>query len=263
MTSLPSILRKRRRRVADRRARVPLQALRDRAASMPPPRGFLPALRLRRAIIAEFKRASPSGYRAPESVQAAALARQYEAGGARALSILTEPDFFLGSDDDLIAARTAAGLPVLRKDFIVDEYQIHETRALGADALLLIVAVLSRTQFRSLRACASESGLGVLVEVHTEADLEFALAETCPLIGINNRDLSTFRVDPGHALRLMKRIPRGSACIVIESGLRHAEDLVQYHRAGADAYLIGQAVMRADSPQGLVRRMVAALEAES
>jgi len=262
MTSLLSILRSRRRQVDAQKARVPVPLLRARAASMPSPRAFLSALRMRRSIIAEFKRASPSGHRATDSIHPAALARQYETGGARALSIVTEPSFFLGSEDDLVAARSAVRLPVLRKDFIVDEYQVHETRALGADALLLIVAALSKGQFRSLRACALENGLDVLVEVHGEADLDFALSEACPLIGLNNRDLSTFRVDSGHALRLMKRIPRGAACIVVESGLRDPDDLIPYHQAGSDAYLIGQALMRATSPQDHLRLMVTALELE-
>lgn len=259
---LRRIVEQRRRRMEESRAAVPLEEIRARAASAPPPRGFLRALRTRRAIVTEIKRASPSRPNLALDLDAAVLAREYESAGARALSVLTEPDFFRGSASDLIAARAATSLPILRKDFLVDEYQVFESRAIGADAILLIAAALPPDEFRALHALALSLGMDVLAEVHTARELAFALQVGCPLIGINNRDLSTLQVDPLAALPLIRHVPRGKACIVIESGLRDSDDLVRYHRAGADAFLIGESLLRASSPRAALRSFLRTLEAE-
>ena len=221
-----------------------------RAAS--PPRGFEQALRARiaagrPAVIAEIKKASPSRGVIRDAFDPPAIAQSYERAGAACLSVLTDAKYFQGSDDCLVAARGACSLPVLRKDFIVDEYQVAQTRALGADALLLIVAALDDARLTDLDACAREYGLDVLVEVHDARELERALALPRAVLGINNRNLRTFNVSLHTTLELLPRIPEGRL-VVTESGILAQRDVAQMRRHGVHAFLVGEAFMRAPDP---------------
>ena len=252
---LQRILDRKREEVTTRKTRVPLKALRARCVDMPPVRGFAAALRTRvaagrAAVIAEIKKASPSKGLIRTDFDPAALARSYAAGGATCLSVLTDVEFFQGSDAYLAAARAACTLPVLRKDFMLDKYQVYEARALGADAILLIAAALDNADFANLHALAIELGLDVLVEVHNAFDLRRALplpniAHT--LIGINNRDLVTFDTDIETTLLLRADVP-ADRLLVTESGITSHEDVARLRAAGVDAFLIGEAFMRADDP---------------
>lgn len=252
---LQRILDRKREEVAERKARVPLKALRARCVDMPPVRGFAAALRAcvasgQAAVIAEIKKASPSKGLIRVDFDPAALARSYAAGGATCLSVLTDVEFFQGSDAYLAAARAACTLPVLRKDFMLNKYQVYEARALGADAILLIAAALDNADFANLHALAIELGLDVLVEVHNAFDLRRALplpniAHT--LIGINNRDLVTFDTDIETTLLLRADVP-ADRLLVTESGITTHEDVARLRAAGVDAFLIGEAFMRADDP---------------
>jgi len=235
------------------RKRVEAEALRGhaaglwaRTAEMPPGRGFAAALH-GGALIAEMKRRSPSGGSLRPGLDPGATARAYTGAGAAAISVLTDGADFDGSLDDLAAATRATGLPVLRKDFIVDPVQVAEARAAGADAVLLIVAALPG---RLLDACidaAARARLDVLAEVHDQAETERALASGASCIGVNNRDLQTLRTDPGTFARLRPLIPDGTVCVA-ESGVRDAADIVRLVVAGADAVLVGEALMRASDP---------------
>jgi indole-3-glycerol phosphate synthase len=252
---LQRILDRKREEVAERKARVPLKALRARCTGMPPVRGFAAALRTRvaaghAAVIAEIKKASPSKGLIRADFDPAALARSYAAGGATCLSVLTDVEFFQGSDAYLAAARAACTLPVLRKDFTLDKYQVYEARALGADAILLIAAALDNADFANLHALAIELGLDVLVEAHNAFDLRRALplpniART--LIGINNRNLGTFDTDIETTLLLRADVP-ADRLLVTESGITTHGDVARLRAAGVDAFLIGEAFMRADDP---------------
>jgi indole-3-glycerol phosphate synthase len=197
------------------------------------------------AVIAEHKRRSPSAgdLKAGEGLEVVEIVQAYERGGAAALSILTEPDHFAGSLDDLRQAREATGLPLLRKDFIIDPYQVHESRAAGADAILLIVAALDRSELASLHHQAHDLGLDVLVEVHDAPELEAAIEVGAELIGINNRDLTDFTVDLERTFELLSKIPPHKT-IVSESGISSREQLDRLEAAGVDAALIGEAFMR-------------------
>jgi indole-3-glycerol phosphate synthase len=183
------------------------------------------------------------------------VVRAYERGGARALSVLTDGPSFGGSLNDLRAARAASTLPVLRKDFIVDPYQLHESFGAGADAILLIVAALERRQLADLHAAARELGLAALVEVHDERELETAAALGAELIGINNRDLTTLQVDIERTYQLLPHVPDG-ATVVAESGLRDREQLERLAGAGVDAVLIGESLMRAPDPEAACRALI-------
>ena len=225
-----------------------LAALEAAAKEAPPPRGF--AARLRGAVarggyglIAEIKRASPSKGLIREDFEAAALAGAYQAGGATCLSVLTDVPYFQGSDTDLIDARAAADLPVLRKDFMLDPYQITESRTLGADCVLLIMAVLDDAQAAELEAAALAFGLDVLIEVHNADELARALDLKSPLIGINNRDLKTFDVDLSVTEGLLGDIP-GDRLVVSESGLSAPADLARLSKGGVNCFLVGEALMR-------------------
>ena len=249
MNILQEICEATRERVAGRRAVVPEAEL---AAALVPrgeARPFRSALeRPGLSVIAEFKRRSPSAGEIRPGSDAAQVAQAYEAGGAAALSVLTEEDYFGGSLDDLEAVRAAVSLPILRKDFIVDPYQVVESCAWGADAVLLIVAALEESELAELSAQAAELGLDVLVEVHDADELERALAACDPqIIGINHRDLRDFSVDIGLTARLMAGIPAGRT-VVSESGIVTAADATTLHEAGADAILVGERLMREPDP---------------
>ena len=208
-------------------------------------------------FLCELKKASPSKGVLREAFDVEAIARAYRDGGASALSVLTEPDYFQGDPSYLTLARGASGLPCLMKDFVLDPWQLDEAVSLGADAVLLIVALLSMDGLDALVRQARGKGLDTLVEVHTEAELDVALSAGADLIGINNRDLTTFEVDPAVTLRLRPRIPP-SVTVVSESGIATREDVVRLSAARVDAALIGEAFMRRDDVQEAVATMVAA-----
>ncbi|HJR26320.1 MAG TPA: indole-3-glycerol phosphate synthase TrpC, partial [Acidimicrobiales bacterium] len=219
----------------------------QQAAAAPPARGFAAALRTRAtelAVIAEVKRRSPSKGDLAADLDPAGTARDYEAGGAACLSVLTDEEFFGGSAADLQAARAAVEVPVLRKDFTVDPRDVADARAMGADAVLLIVAALDDAELRDLHALAGELGLDVLVEVHDEAELERALAVGASVVGVNQRDLVTFEVDHERAARVGRAMPDG-VVRVAESGIRGPEDAVALADAGFHAVLVGESVVTA------------------
>ena len=218
----------------------------------PPPRGFTHALRARiatkqPAVIAEIKRASPSKGVLREDFDPAAIAAAFERAGATCLSVLTDRPFFQGAPEYLVVARIACALPALRKEFIIDEYQVAESRALGADAILLIVAALDDARLAALEDCALDYRMDVLVEVHDEEELERALRLKTPLIGINNRNLRTFGVSLQTTIDLAGKIPP-DRLVVTESGIVAQRDVAQMRRHGVHAFLVGEAFMRAPDP---------------
>lgn len=209
------------------------------------------------SVIAEFKRRSPSGGEIRPGASPDAIARTYAEGGAAALSVLTDAKYFGGSDADLIAARSACTLPALRKDFIVDEYQIYEARALGADAVLLIVRALTDKELHSLLQLAGELGLDALVETHSADEVRRALDAGAHIIGVNNRDLDTLTTDVSLAPRLRPLVPPEIA-FVAESGISTPEQIAVLADAGVDAVLIGESLLRAPDPGARLRELVAA-----
>ena len=246
---LERILARKREELEAARAAVPLAEIERRAAVAPPPRDFVGALRAkiaagRPAVIAEMKRASPSRGLLRADYDPAAIARAYEAGGAACLSVLTDRDFFKGAHEHLAQARAACALPVLRKDFITEPYQVHEARAMGADCILLIAAALARQDMQGLEASARSLGMAVLVEVHDGAELESALALQTPLLGINNRNLRTFQTRLETTLDLLPRIPEGRI-VVAESGISGRAEVALLRGRGVPAFLIGEVLMRA------------------
>jgi len=248
MTILDRIVADTRRLVAQRTRDIPLPVLEERIAAAGPTRSLEAALRHEHlAILAELKKASPSQGVIRETFDVADLARQYEAGGARAVSVLTEPMHFQGSLDNLALARQTVALPLLRKDFIVDLYQLFEARAYGADAVLLIAALLDRATLFDLHQSARELGLACLVEIYDLHELDRLDFEQVRILGVNNRDLRTFEVDIDHSLRVFKHAPE-HVVRVSESGLRTPEDLAHLRRHGVDAVLIGETFMRAPNP---------------
>jgi indole-3-glycerol phosphate synthase len=248
-TYLDRILANTAKELADRKSTVPLSVLEGQARELPPALDLAQALRTGRVeVIAEIKRASPSKGEIAPGIVAVDVARDYLAGGAAAISVLTDERFFRGSLDDLravakLAHADASPRPVLRKDFVIDTYQIVEARAAGADAVLLIVAGLSDGQLAELHAAALANGVSVLVEIHDEAELERALRITPRLLGINNRDLRTFNVDLATTERLAPQIPT-EITIVGESGIANHADLARLGRAGVHAVLVGESLMR-------------------
>lgn len=248
---LLKILQRKHEEVRARRVVTPLEALQEQAAAMPPARGFAAALAQHRpAVIAEIKKASPSKGLIRADFDPAAIARSYAAGGATCLSVLTDVDFFQGADAYLQQARAACSLPVLRKDFTVDPYQVVEARALGADCILLIVAALDDAHLQALAALALELGLDVLVEVHDEAELQRALqlpASEHVLLGINNRNLRSFEVNLDTSVRLRQQVP-ATRTVVTESGIFSRTDVARMQAADIHAFLIGEAFMRAPDP---------------
>lgn len=254
---LDEILEATRERVARARKIKSFDDLDAVARDHGPSRDFQGAIRDGEiSIIAEFKRRSPSVGSIREDADPARVAAAYEGGGAAALSVLTEPQFFSGSLADLVAARAACYLPVLRKDFIIDIYQVAETRAAEADAILLIVAALpDRGLFADLAAAAREYGLAALIEIHEARELDAAFEVEPDLIGVNQRDLRTFEVDRGIAVRLRDEIPDDVA-MVAESGIRTRADVIQLQEAGVDAVLIGEALMEASDPAPAIRELL-------
>jgi indole-3-glycerol phosphate synthase len=249
---LQTILARKAEEVRERSARVPLAELEARCRDLPDPRGFAAALEAaidagRPAVIAEIKKASPSKGVIRPDFDPVQIAASYERGGAACLSVLTDVDFFQGSDDYLQQARAACALPVLRKDFVVDPYQVVEARALGADCILLIVAALDDAQLLGLTLLAAELDLDVLVEVHDRAELERALDLPVRLVGINNRDLRSFQVSLDTTLALRDAVP-ADRLLVTESGILAPDDVARMRRAGVHAFLVGEAFMRAPDP---------------
>jgi indole-3-glycerol phosphate synthase len=255
---LRSIVAATERIVAVRRERESMPAL-ERRAGAASPRGPLFESELGRAgrvnVIAECKRRSPSRGVLAADYDPVAIARCYESGGAAAISVLTEPTFFDGSLDHLTAVRAAVSLPLLRKDFIIDEYQLFEARAAGADAILLIVAALAQEELGRLQQRAWELGLAALVEVHDESELDRAVDSGARLIGVNNRNLRTLKVDVEASYRLAPRIP-AQAVAVSESGLQSRVDLEKLAEAGYRAFLIGERFMIDSDPAGAIRALI-------
>ena len=249
---LQKILARKRQEVAERSRYASIDVLRERAVQAEAPRGFVAALRRRvnegrAAVIAEIKKASPSKGLLRADFDPPAIARSYARGGATCLSVLTDVDFFQGTDAYLQQARVACDLPVLRKDFTVDPYQVVEARALGADCILLIVAALDDDSLARLLGLAQELGMDVLVEVHDGAELERALCLPAPMIGINNRNLRTFETRLETTLDLLERIP-SDRLVVTESGIHTPEDVALMRRHQVHAFLVGEAFMRAGDP---------------
>ncbi len=252
-TVLEKILARKAEEVAERRARVSLAEVEALARSADAPRGFARALleraeRHEPAVIAEVKKASPSKGVLRENFNPALIARSYEAGGAACLSVLTDVDFFQGADAYLQEARAACSLPVIRKDFMIDPYQVVEARAIGADCILLIVSALDDVRMKELAATAKDVGLDVLVEVHDGEELDRALnCLDTPLVGINNRNLHTFEVSLENTLDLLPRIPR-DRLVITESGILNRADVELMEVSGVYAFLVGEAFMRAEEP---------------
>ena len=256
---LRRIIRHKAREVAERAERIPLRALGKRAETQSRPRGFAAALQSRiaaggPAVIAEVKKASPSKGVLREDFDPDAIGRDYAAGGAAALSVLTDEAFFQGDDRHLVAARSASGLPVLRKDFVIDAYQVYEARALGADCILLIVAALGDAQLNEMAGLAVHLGMDVLVEVHDAAELERAAHLELPLLGINNRDLRTFETTLDSTLSLLDRVPAGRT-VITESGIHTRDDVACMRAAGVHGFLVGEAFMRAERPGARLREL--------
>lgn len=249
---LKKIIQRKEQEIQERQAECSLDELKQQLASAPPVRGFVAALRAKidageAAVIAEVKKASPSKGVMRENFQPAEIARSYEQGGAACLSVLTDIDFFQGSDEYLQQARQACSLPVLRKDFIIDPYQVYEARAIGADCILLIVSCLSDEQMHELSGLAQKLGMDVLVEVHDDIELYRAAQLKLPLMGINNRNLRTFETHIETTLDLLGDIPDGQI-VVTESGIHTAEDVGLMRAHGVNAFLVGEAFMRAADP---------------
>ena len=256
---LNTILARKTQEVAERSARVPLAALQARVAGAPPVRGFARALQAAiangdAAVIAEVKKASPSKGVIRPDFHPADIAVSYEFGGAACLSVLTDVDFFQGADAYLQQAREACTLPVLRKDFVIDPYQVYEARVLGADCILLIVAALDDRQLAELSDLAMRLGMDVLVEVHDIDELERALQVPVPLVGINNRNLRSFEVTLDTTLSMKDAVPR-DRLLVTESGILGPADVQVMRDAGVNAFLVGEAFMRVEEPGEGLRQL--------
>ena len=252
MHILDRILEVKRAEVAAAKALLPQAELERRARAAAPARDFVGALRAKiaqgkPAVIAEIKRASPSKGLLREVFEPAAIAKSYQLGGAACMSVLTDMEFFQGAPEHLAAAREACMLPAIRKDFIVDAYQVFESRAMGADCILLIAACLSSAEMAALESLAQALGMAVLAEVHDGTELSKALTLRTPLIGINNRDLRTFETRLEVTLDLLPRIPPGRL-VVTESGISSAADVARMRGNGVNAFLVGEAFMRAPDP---------------
>ncbi len=249
---LQTILARKAEEVRARSTTLPLRELSARCDGLPPTRGFAAALQAkidagRAAVIAEVKKASPSKGVIRPDFDPAAIAASYERGGAACLSVLTDVDFFQGHDDYLRQARAACTLPVLRKDFTIDAYQVYEARAMGADCILLIVAALGDAALAELSHLALELGMDVLVEVHDIDELERALQVGAPLVGVNNRSLRSFEVSLQTTLDLQPAVPR-DRLLVTESGIATPDDVARMRAAGVHAFLVGETFMRAPDP---------------
>jgi indole-3-glycerol phosphate synthase len=249
---LKKILRRKAEEVSERSALLSMRELSQRVEGADPARGFVEAIQRKivqgqAAVIAEIKKASPSKGLLRPDFHPAEIAVSYERAGAACLSVLTDVDFFQGADAYLQQARAASALPVLRKDFTVDPWQVYESRALNADCILLIVAALDDTQLADLAGLAQHLGMDVLVEVHDAGELERALTLHTPLIGINNRNLRTFETRLETTLELLDRIP-ADRIVVTESGIHAAADVARLRASGVHAFLVGETFMRANDP---------------
>ena len=256
---LQRIIARKREEIAERSASVSMDALEQRARGADAPRGFVDSIRRRidagaAGVIAEAKKASPSKGLIRPDFDPAAIARSYEKGGAACMSVLTDRDYFQGSEAYLQQARAACSLPVIRKDFIIDPYQVMEARAIGADCILLIVAALDEQTLRRLAALAGELGMDVLVEVHDAAEMETALGLDLPLVGVNNRNLRTFETSLDTTLAL-REMASDDCIIVTESGIHTPEDVRLMRDNGVNAFLVGEAFMRAADPGAELARL--------
>jgi len=253
-TILKNILATKAEEVSHRSKTLPLNELKARALDMDAAelRGFHRAMQAKvdaglPAVIAEIKKASPSKGVLREHFVPEAIAESYEQAGAACLSVLTDRDYFQGHEDFLKAARSACSLPVIRKDFLVDPYQIYEARSINADCVLLIVSALSKMQLQDLEGIAHELGMDVLVEIHDEEELQTALTMQTPLLGINNRNLHTFELTLDTTFGLLDKIPAGKL-LVTESGILTPDDVALMRERNVNAFLVGEAFMRADNP---------------
>lgn len=249
---LKKILNRKREEIAERSAKVSLMDLNAQVESALPVRGFVKSIEAaikegRPAVIAEIKKASPSKGVIRENFDPVAIAKSYEQGGATCLSVLTDADFFQGSEAYLQQAREATQLPVIRKDFIIDSYQVYEARAISADCILLIVAALNDEQLVGFAQVATELGMDVLVEVHDEEELHRALKLDLPLVGINNRNLRTFEVSLQTTIDLLPQIPN-DRIVVTESAILAPQDVALMRQHNVNTFLVGEAFMRADDP---------------
>jgi indole-3-glycerol phosphate synthase len=253
---LDEIVAHKREEVARQKAVVPLAILEDRIASMPPPRDFRAALRKDGiSLIAEVKRASPSRGDLLPDASAAELAGLYEAAGASAISVLTDARYFKGCLQDLVSAHQNVRAPVLRKEFIIDPYQIVEARAAGADAVLLIVRILSDAELHDLRELAEGFGLGVLVETHSAEEVDRALAAGAHIVGINNRDLDTLDMNLETTMELRKQVPGGHV-LVSESGIHTRRHVEMLEDGGVDAILVGESLLTSNDIRGKIRELL-------
>jgi len=247
--------------VAAAKAKLSLEAMQQLAAKQSPPRDFVGSIRQKiaegkSAVIAEIKKASPSKGVIRTDFKPAEIAESYERGGAACLSVLTDEQYFQGSAEYLKQARATCGLPVLRKDFMIDAYQVYEARAMGADCILLIAAALTLPKMQALEAVAHQLGMAVLVEVHNGDELEAALQLTTPLLGINNRNLRTFEVTLETTFGLLNRIP-ADKIVVTESGIFTNDDVQQMRQHNVHTFLVGEAFMRQEDPGAELARVFA------
>jgi indole-3-glycerol phosphate synthase len=251
-TILKKILARKHEEIAERSAQVSIPQLIEKAKTASAPRGFAASIAAKitagqSGVIAEIKKASPSKGVIREDFDPAAIAQSYEKGGACCLSVLTDVDFFQGADEYLKMARSASTLPVIRKDFIIDEYQIYEARAMGADCILLIVSALSEEQLNQLHKVARSLGMDVLIEVHDGAELDIALKLDNPMVGINNRNLHSFEVSLENTYQLLSKIP-DDKIIITESGIHSPADVAAMRQHNVNAFLVGEAFMRSEEP---------------
>ncbi len=253
MTILERILEVKRAEIAAAKLRAPLEDVERKAKAAAAPRDFVGALRARDpAVIAELKKASPSRGVLREEFDPAAIARSYERAGAACLSVLTDERFFQGAAAHLAAAKGACSLPVLRKDFVIEPYQVWESRAMGADCILLIAACLTKEEMHEMESLAHELAMAVLVEVHDAAELDAGLTLATPLIGINNRNLRSFETRLETTLDLLPRVPR-NRMVITESGILISDDVSRMRNAGIHTFLVGEAFMRAADPGAALR----------
>ncbi|MDG1165450.1 MAG: indole-3-glycerol phosphate synthase TrpC [Porticoccaceae bacterium] len=251
-TILKNILARKREEISERSAVMSADQLLEKALSASAPRGFAAAMAAKiaageSAVIAEIKKASPSKGVIREDFDPAAIAKSYADGGAACLSILTDVDFFQGADEYLQQAREACNLPVIRKDFIIDKYQIYEARAMGADCILLIVSALAEDQLNHLHEVAISLGMDVLIEVHDAAELAIALKRDNPMVGINNRNLHSFEVSLENTYQLLEQIP-ANKIVITESGIHSRDDVAAMRKQNVHAFLVGEAFMRSEEP---------------